>query len=156
MKSLLSVALVSLFSVGFSAQADGFVCENLDSTLSVKVYNHVKADEGTRNVAVMVLTDPQLQVGNRTIAVLRAPKTLRSDRLTFSGRVDLRFSESSRKGELILGTKLGELKTVALTTDFSYALPLMHGEELDATLKLTKRNGDVIKEEMICNRYLKN
>jgi hypothetical protein len=146
---------VALGLFGTSAFADGFVCQTVDGDLNVKVYNHTQAEYGTRTAAVMVVSDPTISHGRKTIAVFRNA-TLESDTLTFTAKVDMRFTESARGGELIAGTKLGQLKTIALDVDFTYGEPLADGETVDADLILTKRNGDVASVPVICERYLKN
>lgn len=138
------------------AHADGFVCEAQNDSLIVKVYNKTLAVEGTRNAAVMILSDANLKGGNKTIAKFDSDATLESRDNVFSADVDLRFVESSRKGELIAGTKLGQLKTITLDVNFSYWMPMENGEHTDATLHLLKRDGETIEMEMDCTRYLKN
>lgn len=157
MKSLLSFALVMTGSI---ASADGFVCQTEDSDLrpvSVKIYNHVQPSQGTRVSSVMVVSDPQIQAGNKTVAVFTSENgTLQSSGAKYTGKVDLRFVESRSKGELIGGTKLGYLKNIVLDVDFSYALPIVDGEEAQGTLTLIKRNGEELTSAVNCVRYLKN
>lgn len=148
--------LVAAF-VSTSAFADGFVCESTDGLLTVKAYNHVNAMDGTRNAAVMILSDNTIQYGNKTIAKFESAE----DRLTNQGAefvadVDLRYNNTGRKGELIGGTKLGQLDQVILDVAFSYNAPVMHGEQLDGTLTLVKRDGSEIAIDLVCGRYLKN
>ena len=153
MKSLFFTATVLL---GSFAQADGFKCIS-ESGLNIKVYNETDANLGTRNAAVMVLSDANVGFGNKTIATFKAAKNvLVTDALTYTAKVDLRVSESNRKGELIGGTKLGYLSSVQLTVGFSYSNPVAEGTKMPATLVLQKRDGQKLLEDVVCTRYLKN
>lgn len=153
MKTIIAT-LITL--AGMNAFADGFACES-ESGLNIKVYNHTQSGEGTRNAAIMVISDQYVNQGNKTIARFTDVKnTLRNSGASYVANVDLRVKESNRKGENIGGTKLGELDTIALNVHFSYAAPVEAGEEVEGTLKLTKRNGEVLREDVVCTRYLKN
>jgi hypothetical protein len=147
---------VALLAVSQAAMADGFKCESTDGVLSVKAYNHTSPDAGTRNAAVMVISDNTIQYGNKTVAKFTdANETLSNQGALYSARVDLRYNDSGRKGELIGGTKLGQLKTIDLDVDFSYAAPEANGSHVEGMLSLVKRNGDVVSIPMDCARYLK-
>lgn len=151
-------AIIALLTVISStvALADGFVCTS-ESGLNLKVYNHTDAAQGTRTASVMVISDSNVGAGNKTIAKFTDVKgTLNSQSQVYTADVDLRFSDSNRKGELIGGTKLGQLAQIELAIDFSYSQPLNNGEETSAALTLTKRNGEKIVENVNCVRYLKN
>ncbi|GIL17748.1 MAG: hypothetical protein BroJett040_14990 [Oligoflexia bacterium] len=153
MKSVLTIATLLVGSMAF---ADGFVCTS-ESGLNVKVFHHTQPEMGTRTAAIMVISDSQVGGGNKTIAKFTDVKgTLSSSHLTYVGNVDLRFADSRKKGELIGGTKLGQLDTIELDVNFSYMNPLENGELTEATLTLNKRNGDQIIEAAQCVRYLKN
>ena len=136
--------------------ADGFNCTS-ESGLNIKVYNHVDANKGTRTGSVMVISDSSVGAGNKTIAKMSDVKgTMSSKNEVYTAKVDLRFTDSSHKGELIAGTKLGMLETIKLSIDFSFAAPVKAGEQVDALLVLTKRNQSQIVENVSCVRYLKN
>jgi hypothetical protein len=155
MKALV-VGMMSLVTAN-AAFADGFVCQTVDGSLNIKVFNHVQAEEGTRNAAVMVLSDPAVSSGRKTIARFTDVNgTLDSESASFVADVDLRFADSRRKGELILGTKLGELDQVYLDLDYSYNSPVEAGEEVEGQITLVKRNGKLVSEDVLCTRYLKS
>lgn len=155
MKNLLTIATLSIAST--QAFADGFSCRFEDEALNIKVYNHTQPEFGTRNAAVMIASDLDVSSGNSTIAVFRdTTETLDSQANIFVARVDLRYTEISRKGELIAGTKLGYLKNLILDVDFKYGMNLESGDETTGVLTLVKRNGKVIQTEGTCTRYLKN
>lgn len=152
-------AIVSLIAVlGFAgiAHADGFVCTT-DSGLVIRIYDHVHAEEGTRNAAVMTVSDSAIGAGRKTIAKFTSVnETLTSSNTVYTGKVDLRFNDSGRKGENIGGTKLGQLAQVQISVNFSYYTPIANGEQTTGNLRLVKRDGDVIREGAACVRYLKN
>jgi hypothetical protein len=150
---------IALFTVlaSFAAQADGFRCSTVEGDLDIKIYNKVQPSEGVRNAAVLVLSNPAIAAGRKTIATFGDTKgTLSNEAATYSADVDLRMLESNRKGELIAGTKLGHLDTIVVDVAFSYASPMADGESTTGELTLVKRDGDVIKRDLECSRYLKN
>jgi hypothetical protein len=156
MKKMILV-MAAVMASSSAAFADGFVCETRSQDLNVKVYNHTAPEYGTRNAAVMVVSDPSVSHGRKTIARF----TSVNGRITNKGAfyvadVDLRYKDSKRKGELIGGTKLGELDKIVLDVDFSYSRPIANGEEVRGMLSLNKRNGQVIDLAVDCYRYLKN
>src|SRR4051812_5676293 len=134
----LSLALITL-TLSATAHADGFVCQTVEGDLNVKVYNHTQADFGTRTAAVMVLSDPSVGVGNKTIArFTEVNETLTNVGASYEANVDLRFNDSGRKGELMAGTKLGYLKTITLDVAFSYNHPVAAGTTLLGEVSLLK------------------
>jgi hypothetical protein len=152
MKTVLFALTIAAASM---AQASGFVCET-ESGLNIKVYNHTDSNQGTRKAAVMIISDSFVGGGNKTIARFTGVKqTLKSKSQTYVANVDLRFADSRNAGELIGGTKLGQLDEIVLDVMFSYASPVAAGTEVPATLTLVKRNGQSIEEEVSCVRYLK-
>ena len=155
MKNIIIAAVAGLSLFAGNAFADGFVCQNEAGDLKAKVFNHTQPEEGTRNAAVMILSNPQLQSGNKTIARFRAPQTLTNEAATYLARVDLRFNDH-RAGEYLAGTRLGYVKNITLAVDFSYAAPVEEGTETSALMTVKKRNGDTIKVDMVCARYLAN
>ena len=154
MKKLILAMTVLMSSAAF---AEGFVCENYENALRVKVFNHVSPSEGTRTVGIMVLSDTSIEQGRKTIATFSSDDQLvTNESATYSALVDLRYNESSRKGENIGGTKLGQLKYVILDVDFTHAQPVPAGTRLEGELILKKRSGEDIRLDVSCLRYLKN
>ena len=152
---MLAAAMTLGLLASSTAFADGFVCAN--DEIAVKVFNNTDPSIGTRTAAVMVLSNPQVGAGRKTIARFTdAHGLIESKGASYTSNVDLRFSDSSRKGELIGGTKLGELDTIQLDVDFNYNAPVAAGTRVDAVLTLNKRNGQSIEIELECERYLKN
>jgi hypothetical protein len=152
-KAILAVAAISSASVF----ADGFTCENLDENVRIKVYDKVDADQGTRNVAVMVISDPSISNGKKTTAKFDADnQPVNNQGALYTAKVDLRFNNDNLKGRNFAGTKLGNVDTITLDVDFSYAQPIEDGEQVDGQLIVAKRNGtDDNKLSVTCVRYLK-
>lgn len=152
LNSILSTAIL----FGTPALADGFRCQVANHPLSVTVYNHTQPEMGTRNAAVMILSDSSIGEGRKTIAVLRdGSGLLRNDSALYEADVDLRFSESNRKGERVAATKLGQLKSVELDVDFVFGR-IIEDESLDAVVRLNKRDGEVLSYSASCERYKKS
>lgn len=154
MKTLIAIA--ALVATGSVASADGFVCQTAKGDLKVQVFNQTQPEAGTRNAAIMVLSDPRVSLGRKTIAKFHSESLLSNEASSYSADVDLRYVDSNRKGELIAGTKLGFIDTITLDVDFSYASPVAAGTVLDAVLTVAKRDGAVKHVSMECERYLKN
>jgi hypothetical protein len=160
MKKLILSTIVSLLST--MAFADGFNCSTKSDDLNISVYNMVNPTDGTRSPSVMVVSDPAVSTGRKTIAKFLANDGLLStphladDRLTYVGKVDLRYNNSGRTGELILGTHLGEVDTVRLDVSFVYGDNLVDNQVVDALVILTKRDGERIIRQANCARYLKD
>lgn len=155
MKKFAMAGLVLLAAT--QAQADGFVCQTEDQSLQIKVYNNTQPERGTRNAAVMVLSDPRVQDGRKTIARFTDVNgTLANSGATYEANVDLRFRDSRRKGEYLMGTRLGQLDAIILDVAFSYGSPVRAGDVLHGEIVAIKRSGERLSQWVICNRYLKN
>ena len=155
MKKLVFVLIaLSLSSV---SHADGFVCQTEAGDLTIKAYNNTQPENGTRNSAVLVLSDPSVGAGKKTIARFsHTNETLTNVGASYEAKVDLRFSDSNLGGRNIGGTKLAMLKTIVLDVNFSYSTPVAAGATVSGTLTLIKRNGQELTHEVSCSRYLKN
>ncbi len=151
-KLILTIALLATHN----ASADGFVCQDQTGDLKVAVYNQTQPSLGTRNAAQMILSNPNYAHGNKTIATFSAESGLLDNKASdYAANVDLRFTNSSRKGELIGGTKLGYLDQIELSVAHNYAQPLAEGTEVLGVLTLLKRDGVTATVLMACSRYLK-
>jgi len=151
-------ALVAAIAMIFASQAlaSGFVCKTQNHPTEIKIYNQTNPKLGTKNGAVMVFSDPTVKTPNKTIAVFKhAKRTLRGSSNYYLGKVDLRVSEL-RKGEYLLGTRLGYLAYVGVGLNFSELNPVKNGGLVRGVLFARKRNGDVIRDYVTCRRYLKN
>lgn len=153
MKILIAMTALVLTQI---AAADGFKCIT-ESGLKIQAYNQTNPNLGTRNAAVMVISDANVGYGNKTIASFHASKgVLANQALAYIANVDPRSSAGNRPGENIGGTKLGQLAIIKLVVDFSYARPVQNGARLVGLLTLIKRNGQQLYEDATCIRYLKN
>ena len=144
---------------GQASLADGFRCEGLTYKQNLIVYNNTQPRLGTRVAAILIASDPSVKTPTRqTIATFKKVQGLLSSSSTvYTADVDSRFMSVSRTGENIAGTKLGHLKTIKLSVNFSYAYstPSYSGEKYTAVAKYYKENGEVKAENMICKRYVK-
>lgn len=157
MKIVNSLAILAFATLSASAHADGFECQTANGGLNVKIYNNTDPQVGTRVAAVMVVSDPAVGAGRKTIARFTSVHGVLANRAsTYVATVDLRFSDSERKGENILGTKLGNVDTITADIDFSYAAPVAAGEEVSGKLTIARRSGSPIEADLVCSRYLKN
>lgn len=148
------ILAVATALMGASAHADGFVCQTVEGDLTIKAFNHRQPSAGTRNGAVLVVSDPTVSAGRKTIATFTDVKTtLTNSGAFYVGNVDLRVKESNRKGELISGTRLGELDEIILDLAFKYGELLSAGDAVDGELILVKRNGQTIRRDLACERY---
>lgn len=155
MKTLI-LATAAIVTMSASAMADGFRCESLENSIRIKAYNQTSPELGTRSPAILVVSNPDIAFGKKTIATFESTDYLLSAKgAYYTADVDLRYNASGRKGELIAGTKLGELKHVVLDVDFSYIEPVVDGTELSGMVTLIKRNGEKTYFEVSCVRYLK-
>lgn len=151
-----ALTLIAGLVLSQSALADGFICESQAGTLRVKAFHKTQPELGTRNAAVLIVSNPLLAAGNKTIATFSADNAVLSNHAAhYDASVDLRFKNSRRKGELIGATKLGELQNIKLDVAFSYAKPVADGEEMPGVLTLVKRSGDELEYDVTCTRYLK-
>ena len=151
MKAVLA-ALVLLATS--AAHADGFRCQTKEGDLNIRIYNETNG--ATRNASVMVLSDPFVQHGNKTIAVFRAENSvLGQTGARYVANVDLRYNESGRGGENVGGTKLRYLKHIVVDLDFNYARPVAGGSMVQGIVTFLKRDGGDSFQEVVCHRYLK-
>ncbi len=148
------------------AFADGFRCEGVNTGIQIKIFNYTDYSMGTRTPAVMVVADPTVRSPSKTVAIFKHENQNLSylGNGLFEGQVDLRYSETGRKGENIAGTKLGYLKSIQVQLfsefgrKFSYekADDFKNNEILDARYYYLKRNGEILEEKAVCKRYIKD
>ena len=68
-----AIIFAIVLATAMSAQADGYKCET-ESGLNIQVYNFTSPEMGTRAGSMMVISDSQIQYGNKTIAKFTAQK----------------------------------------------------------------------------------
>jgi len=163
----LMIALLAM-SVSLGAFADGFVCTTSTvksakkGDINIKIYNHTDPSQGTRGAHVLVISDPTVNAGRKTIAKFEDTHLYNTGTLVNSGarytaNVDSRVNGVDRGGENILGTKLSELKTINLDLAFSYARPVADGAKVGGKLvmEFEKAGRKPIIRFVDCTRYLK-
>lgn len=161
-KNILKTTALALGCLaGVGAQADGFQCVARNSGLNLKLYNHTGAPQGTRAPAILVISNPEVQSPNKTIAKFSG----QNGTLSYQGygvyeaKVDLRFKDTQRGGEWIAGTKLNQLQTIKLNLNFSYdstSTSLARMDSVSGKITYLKRNGEQLVETVSCKRYLKS
>ncbi len=70
--------------------------------------------------------------------------------------VDLRVGESSRAGENVLGSKLGNIKEIYVDINFDYSVQLLDGQITDGYMPVIKGNSRNTIHDITCIRYLNN
>lgn len=135
------------------AFADGFVCEAPAENINIRVFNRTDPGQGTRNVAVMVVSDPSLPFGKRTVARFEADE----GRVSNVGTVYTAVMNPQPMviSKTIAGMRLAQIQEVLLRVDFKYRRPVEHGTIVGAVLELYNINGDQLWVDMDCARYLK-
>jgi hypothetical protein len=129
--------------------------------VNVRVRNHVHPAKGTRVVASIVVSDPALDFGNRTIMsfeneLREGVSTVFSNGTRYEANVDSRYQGADVMGKYILGTRVGALKSAQFDVAFSYDRPVADGTIVGGKITLSKNNGDEIVRMMDCTRYLKD
>lgn len=151
-----ALTLIAGLVLSQTALADGFICESESGSLRVKAFHKTQPEQGTRNAAVLIVSNPLIHQGRKTIATFSADNALLTNKAAhYDASVDLRFKNSRRKGELIGATKLGELQNIKLDVAFSFAKPVADGQEMPGVVTLVKRSGDELEYDVVCTRYLK-
>jgi hypothetical protein len=149
------------------SHADGFKCDSLEGDVRIAVYNETAAEAGTRSASKMVVSNPLLKVGERTLAVftaeegnltsgsaLEAQQEGDSGYMTYTGNVDLRF-RNVKKSEAIMGAAIADMDALKLDVYFTYGQNLAKGEEVQGLIDLVKRDGVHEYRSAVCTRYLK-
>lgn len=154
LKCSLVLTLVAIAGLVPSARADGFVCDATHESLRIQVYNRTQPEDGTRNVAVLVLSDPSKAKGERTLMRFDAD----NDGLTNSGAhytVVVKPLILPMVDRAVQGIQLGQLREVVLGIDFSYHYPIPGDDRVAGVLELYQLNGDELFVDLDCRRYLK-
>ncbi len=140
MKAHTFFAVAALVLTSSAAQASTtWTCESQESNLKIRV-----------NESVMVLSDPTIGSGRKTIARFTADNGVLETRdhgdagTRFVADVDLRFNDSARAGEYLLGTRLGEIDTVTVYVGNA------DGDAGEGRVSIRKRNGTRASEAITC------
>jgi len=138
-QSLRFVMALALGFLGTSAFADGFKCEGTDSTLNVKVYNHVQPQLGTRTPAKLIISD----LIQGTLAV-RSTDQIRKHNLVNTVQYVVNGNQ-----------KLGASKAILQVAFKAGREVIAEGEERSGQLILASADGSRTVYELSCERYLK-
>jgi len=130
---------LALVLVGTAAKADGFKCEGDDSTLNVKVFNHVHAEKGTRTPAKLIISD----LNQGTLAV-RSGGEIRKSNLT------------SKVQYVVDGSRKLGAETAILQVQYKQGREtIAAGDVRPGHLILVDAEGDRTVYELSCERYVK-
>ncbi len=159
---LVTIAAVAALGISITAtaHADGFDCQARNTGLLIHVVNSPNPATGTRTPETMTLFNPLLKPGQQEIVRFSNQNRTLSylGRGNYLGEVDRRFLDSGRQGENIAGTKLGQLKSILLDIEFSYAhsdIELANSvKEVPAKIFYLKRTGEILEEAATCKRFL--
>jgi len=154
LKNRFFLSLLAVVSFSAQVRADGFVCDATHESLRIQVYNRTHPRDGTRNVAVMVLSDPSKVRGERTLMRFDAD----NDELSNHGAIYTAWVEPEIETLLdrrVQGIQLGQLREIVLRVDFSYRYPIGHKTLVPGVLELYQLNGDQLWVDLDCRRYLK-
>jgi hypothetical protein len=136
--------------------ADGFICEAPGENLKVQVYNRTHARQGTRNAAVMILSDSSKKYGERTLARFYADNDELSNRgATYVASVQSAKLATNQRRLNVAGLKLAQIQEIILRVDFAYNRPIKAGQRTTGTLEFYRINGDQLWLDVNCVRYLK-
>jgi hypothetical protein len=149
MKTLIAM-IATLLST--AAYADGFRCL-APGEIAFTVYNHTQAASGTRNGAVMIISDRRPDAQPTTIAIFRSSdNNLTSNGTTYVANVDLRFKSINRNNFF----NIQELSTLTLDVDYNYNQPTAPRATVEGTVVYGYRNGTSSEVEVSCVHYFKN
>ncbi|MBP7843478.1 MAG: hypothetical protein KA116_01565 [Proteobacteria bacterium] len=138
--------------------ADGFICESPQGYLRIKIFHHTSFQTGgTRKVAVMVLSNPRVPMGKRTIGVFNENKgTLIRDSSSYFANFDFRFKGLySKPQEFIKDISKKDIQSLEITPNFNINEPIAPSAKLKARFKLSLRSGQDYQGWIDCIRYLK-
>jgi hypothetical protein len=150
---LAGLSILSLLAVSGVARADGFLCGTDDRELNITVYHDTKSDEGTRNMAVMILSDPDQPKDQQTIARFDDSNAQLSTQGTdYVAQID---DTSSRQADIYVSSlPLSNIRSVDLNVAFSYTDPASNGQTMPGVLTIEATSGTITKD-VSCVRYLK-
>jgi hypothetical protein len=160
-KQMITTGLIAWgLGVATPARADGFDCQARNTGLLIHIVNSKNPAVGTRTPDSMTILNPLLSPGQQEIVRFsHINKTLAYlGRGNYMGQVDLRYLDSGRQGENIAGTKLGQIKSILVDLEFSYAhsdIELANSvKEVPGKIFYTKRTGEILEEPVLCKRFL--
>jgi len=143
-----------LFLTFLSSQVwalSGFNCVSVDRDLVVQIVFGQGQSALRWNSAAMVVSNPHVKKGRQFVARFRSSQgMLEREGSTFIGHVLPQHPDSSRVGERIAGTTLGQLRTISVDIDFTPARAALPTTPLSAQVTYMKRNGQKLAQDFDC------
>ena len=142
MKNILTTIL-AVAAISGTAFADGFRCESPEG-VRAKVYNHTRPERGTKNLAVVVISD---SYGTRYVARnSEMTREFERSRVHHFGRLEDRQD----------GVKDFVILDIRHTRDSRSLGDLADGENLDGRLTIFDEQTGTETYQLSCERYLKS
>ncbi len=136
-----------------AAKADGFVCADESNTYGLKIYDNVTASFGTRNPAVMVISNGSQESGAKTLATF----TPAQGGLQLSGGVyvvNLNFPPAYT--QTFGGVKMSDIKELNVLINHNFNQVLAPGQKVPGSVSIVEKSGKFAVLKLVCKRYLKN
>jgi len=151
------IALAALI-ITTTAHADGFRCLTQDHKIKATVYDNVQPAKGTRNGAIMILSQASQDSDKSTLAVFRGDNGSLTNRgPVYTGNVDMRFAEVNQAlANDEAPINMADMSQIILNIDYNMNSPVPAGEVVTGLITFNKRSGPPSTESVICTRYLKN
>lgn len=146
------LALTAIAS-GFSAAADGFVCESYAGNLRIKVYD---SGNGVRGRAIMIVSAPDRD-DHRTLAALPVENLQTTAAgVSYSGKVVKRDNGPTYIAPSLAGVEMTNVNEIILQVNHDMSQPLTDAAEVPGEMTLVLRSGAPdIHMEALCDRYIK-
>jgi hypothetical protein len=150
---LAGLSVLSLLAASGVARADGFLCGTDDRELNITVYHDTQSDEGTRNMAVMILSDPDAPKSQQTLARFdESNAQLSTQGTNYDAQIE---NTESREAEVYVSSlPLSNIRSVDLNVAFSYSDPAPSNQTMPGVLTIEATTGTITKD-VSCVRYLK-
>jgi hypothetical protein len=153
MKKEVGTFIISFVVSISAAMADGFDCESKAENIKIRVENHRKASEGTRNVEFMTLEN--LDNVNSKLRLDQNQGSLRNRSTYYFAKIDLRFAQIRNSTLEVFSQALTDFETIYLNVDFSYGRPVSGGTKVRAEFSAIERDSkELLKFPLICERIV--
>jgi hypothetical protein len=156
---LLALTLVTIAPT--LALADGFDCTGRNSGIEVKIYNNTDPSMGTRTPAVLIVSDPSRDYGDRTIATFKNDQITAEGHGTYFATTDTVDHRPTADAQVLQNSRLGHLENVLLKMNFSYAEEFLTDltkkpESFSGSVYYQETSGATRNESVRCTHYLKD
>jgi hypothetical protein len=155
----LALALVTLAPT--LAHADGFDCTGRDTGIEVKIYNNTDPSLGTRTPAILIVSDPSRDYGDRTIATFKNEQITYEGYGTYFATTDTVDRRPTADAQVLENSRLGHLENILLKMNFSYAEQLFSEltkkpASFSGSVFYQQTSGATRNESVRCTHYLKD